>query len=112
LDNIKAAWQNLVENLGRVKMSVATYLNEGEPLKLDGNTLVISFPKNYSLHKESLEKKEIKMLIEKTISEIFNENILVNFILAAQTRQTDDAREHPIVKSAMNMFGARLVKEE
>ncbi|MFA5276645.1 MAG: DNA polymerase III subunit gamma/tau, partial [Candidatus Omnitrophota bacterium] len=112
LDNIKAAWQNLVEHLSRVKMSVATYLNEGEPLKLDGNTLIISFPKNYSLHKESLEKKEIKTLIEKTISEILNENILVNFTLTAQAKQGDDAREHPIVKSAMDMFGARLIKEE
>ena len=112
LDNIKNAWQNLVANLGQVKMSVATYLNEGEPLKLEGNTLVISFPKNYSLHKESLEKKEIKALIEKTIFEIFNENILINFVLTAQARHTNEIREHPIVKSALDMFDARVIKED
>jgi len=92
-------------------MSTATYLNEGEPLKLDGNILTISFPKNYSLHKESLEQKEVKVLVEKTISEILKENIFVNFILSAQAKHSDDARKHPMVKSAMDMFGARFIKE-
>jgi len=112
LDNIKEAWQTLVLNLGRVKMSVATYLNEGEPLKLDGNILTVSFPKNYSLHKESLEKRETKELIEKTIFEIFKEDILLNFILTAQPKQTDEVREHPTVKSALDMFDARVIKED
>ena len=72
----------------------------------------MSFPKNYSLHKESLEKRETKELIEKTIFEIFKEDVMVDFILTTQARQSDEVREHPTVKSALDMFDARVIKED
>jgi len=111
-DSIKGAWQNIVNNLGRIKMSVATYLNEGQPLKLQGNILTVSFPKNYSLHKESLENKDNKAIIEKSISELFNTNLKVNFILSEQGRQKEDNGNSPFIKSALEMFDGRVIKEE
>lgn len=112
LDKIKDAWQNIINNLGRIKMSVATYLNEGEPIKVQGSTVVISFPKNYSLHKESLERHENRALIEKSLSELFNVNLKVNFILSAQNLQKEDSEKNPFVKSALEMFEGRVIKEE
>jgi len=112
LDNVRQVWENIINNLGRIKMSVATYLSEGQPVKLERNILTVSFPKNYSLHKESLEKKENKEIIEKNIRELLNTNVRVNFILSAEEKQKDNSENHPFIKSALEMFNGRVIKEE
>jgi DNA polymerase-3 subunit gamma/tau len=111
LEQVKAVWNNIVNNLAAVKMSVSTYLSEGEPVKVQGDILTVSFPKNYSLHKESLESKENKALIEKVASELCNAPLRVNFILVEEGRYDHDVHNNPFVKSALDMFGGRVVRE-
>jgi hypothetical protein len=72
----------------------------------------VAFPKSCSLHKESLESKENKAMVEKAASELCNASLRVNFILTAQEKQNVDARSNPFIKSALEMFGGRVVKEE
>ncbi|MCX5713448.1 MAG: hypothetical protein NT033_01270, partial [Candidatus Omnitrophica bacterium] len=112
LDDAKRLWQNAIEVLSKIKISVASYLGEGTPVKLEKNTLIISFPKNYSLHKESMETKENKPLIEKAFSDVLNANLKVNFILAKEESVRNDITHHPAVKSALEMFNGRVIKEE
>jgi len=112
LENVKNVWGNIINNLAKIKMSVSTYLSEGEPVKVQGNLITVGFPKSCSLHKESLDRKENKDLIEKTASELCSADLRVNFILVAQMRQETDARSHPFIKSAIEMFGGRVVKED
>lgn len=112
LDSVKDAWGNIVNNLAKIKMSVSTYLSEGEPTKVQGDVLTIAFPKNYSLHKESLDRKENKLIIEKIISESCNANLRVNFVLAAEMKQDKDTRSNPFIKSALEVFGGRVIKED
>ncbi|MDD5097907.1 MAG: hypothetical protein PHU59_05430, partial [Candidatus Omnitrophica bacterium] len=112
LENIKNVWGNIVNNLAKIKMSVSTYLSEGDPTKIQGEVLTIAFPKNYSLHKESLDRKENKLIVEKAIFECTNADLRVNFILAEQVKQGTDAHSNPFIKSALEMFGGRVVKEE
>ena len=112
LDNVRSLWRTVIDNLEGVKMSVATYLNEGEPVSLENNILTISFPKDYSLHKESLDKQENKAIIEKIISEIFNSKLRVNFILSKETvSKKEDNDNNPFLKSALEMFKGRVIKE-
>ncbi|TAM40437.1 DNA polymerase III subunit gamma/tau [bacterium] len=112
LDNVKNAWGNIVNNLAKIKMSVSTYLSEGEPTRVQGDVLTVAFPKNYSLHKESLERKENKLIIEKAISESCNASLRLNFVLDSQAKQETDARSNPFIKSALDMFGGRIVRED
>lgn len=112
LDNIKESWQNIVKNLSAVKMSAATYLNEGEPVKMQGNLITVSFPKNYSLHKESLEGKDNKAIIEKSVSELFQTNLRLNFILSQESKQEDTNQNHPFLRTALDMFGGRIIQGE
>jgi DNA polymerase-3 subunit gamma/tau len=111
LDAIRGSWQNIIDNLAKVKMSVATYMNEGEPVKIEGNTLTISFPSNYSLHKESLEQKDNKAIIEKCLSELFKVDLRIVLTLSSQRKENEDGKNHPFVKSALEMFNGRVVKE-
>jgi DNA polymerase-3 subunit gamma/tau len=112
LENVKNVWGNIINNLSKIKISVSSYLSEGQPTKIHDNLITIALPKSCSLHKESLEKKEHKDMIEKTASELCNADLRVNFILTAQMRQESDTRSNPFVKSAIEMFGGRVIKEE
>jgi len=112
LEEISGIWQKTIDSLSGVKISVATYLSEGSPLEVKKNILTVSFPKNYSLHKESLEKKENRSLIEKELSGLLNKNIRVHFVLSEEKKTTNDTRENPLIKSALNTFNGRVIKEE
>ncbi|MDO8489767.1 MAG: hypothetical protein Q7S42_06665, partial [Candidatus Omnitrophota bacterium] len=112
LENIKNTWSNIVDNLAKIKMSVSTYLSEGEPTRVQGNMVTVAFPKTCSLHKESLDKKENKAMIEKTASELCNADLRLNFILVADLARDTDTRSNPFVKSAIEMFGGRVIRED
>lgn len=112
LEDIKKEWRHILDLLKGIKISVATYLNEGSPLKVEKNILTIAFPKNYSLHKESLERKENKAIIEKTLSEILKTSLKINFILTQEKVQLDNHVDNPLIKTALQTFNGRVIKEE
>ncbi|MCX5694747.1 MAG: DNA polymerase III subunit gamma/tau [Candidatus Omnitrophica bacterium] len=111
LEKVKEVWDSIINNLSTIKMSVSTYLSEGEPMKVQGDLVTVAFPKSCSLHKESLDKKENKALVEKAASELCNADLRINFVLNAEMKRDVDARSNPFVKSALEMFGGRVVKE-
>jgi DNA polymerase-3 subunit gamma/tau len=110
LDNIKDAWQNVLDSLSRVKISAATYLSEGEPFKLSGNLLTVAFPKSHSLHKESLERRENREMIEKNLTEALNVPLRVSFVLSADAKPKPDDSGNTFIRSVMDVFGGRIVK--
>ncbi|MDD5774388.1 MAG: DNA polymerase III subunit gamma/tau [Candidatus Omnitrophica bacterium] len=111
LETLKEGWQRMIEDVSRVKISVASYLNEGAPCDLSGNELTIVFPRNCSLHKETLEEKINRNLIEKKLAELFHAGLKLNFVLSQEEKNPEDSLHHPIVQSAMDMFNARVIKE-
>ncbi|MGE5197665.1 MAG: DNA polymerase III subunit gamma/tau [Deltaproteobacteria bacterium] len=112
LDEIKQGWHSIIEALGKIKMSVSTYLNEGSPIKLENNVLTIAFPRDYSLHKESLEAKDNRAIVEQAIAGLFpNVRLKLHFILTRESAVKSEP-ENPILKTALEMFGGRVVKEE
>jgi len=112
LERVKEVWDSIVNNLSKIKMSVSTYLSEGEPTKVQGDLITVAFPKSCSLHKESLERKENKAIVEKAASELCNADLRMHFVLSAEIKQNLDARSNPFIKSALEMFGGRVVKED
>ncbi|HNQ51514.1 MAG TPA: hypothetical protein PKL03_08775, partial [Candidatus Omnitrophota bacterium] len=111
LETLKEGWQRMIEDVSRIKISVASYLNEGAPCDLNGNELTIVFPRNCSLHKETLEEKINRNLIEKKLAELFHTGLKLNFVLSQEEKNPEDSLHHPIVQSAMDMFNARVIKE-
>lgn len=111
LDGVKSSWQSIIDHLGKIKMSVATYMNEGSPTKLENNILTVSFPKDYSLHKESLERPENKLIIERITSEVLSSRLRVNFVLSKETAQKEE-HEDGFLKTALQTFKGRVIKKE
>jgi len=111
LETVKEGWQRMIEDVSRVKISVASYLNEGAPQCLNGNELTVVFPRNCSLHKETLEEKINRNLIENKLAELFHAGLKLNFVLSQEEKHPEDSLQHPTVQSAMDMFNARVIKE-
>lgn len=111
---LKENWPKIIDNLSKVKMSVATFLSEGIPLKLENDILTISFSDTCSLHKETLEKKENRLLIEKMLSQFFKKNLRVKFALSLPKANTGKKAEEKgnsdsFIHSVINVFNARLI---
>jgi DNA polymerase-3 subunit gamma/tau len=111
LEAVKEGWQRMIDHVSRVKISVASYLNEGSPAILNGDQLTVVFPRNCSLHKETLEEKINKNLIEDKLAELFHSGFRLNFVLSQEEKNSETTLQNPIVQSAMDMFNARVIKE-
>ena len=116
--SLDAVWQLLISALKNEKISVASYLAEGEPLGMEGTVAKISFPERLSFHRESLETLENKKLVEKHLSQLLEMEVAVHYesvkelsgqsgVSAGFKTQTP---ENPALKSAMSIFGGRIVK--
>ncbi len=111
-EQVKSLWSEIIQNTSSQKISIGNYLKEGAPDKLQGNMLTILFHKNRSLYKESLEKLENRVMIEKILSETLEADLKVRFVLSEEEKIDDGVVNHPVLQSAMDTFNARLIKEE
>ncbi|HOW42428.1 MAG TPA: DNA polymerase III subunit gamma/tau [Candidatus Omnitrophota bacterium] len=112
LDKIKENWQGIIDHLSKIKISLASYLTEGIPREIKGNLLTVVFPKNLSLHKEALEDKHNRVIVEQNMSEVINNNVRLRFTLSDEEKLDEVGKDHPVLRSALEMFNARLIKEE
>lgn len=130
LSEIQEAWPALLNIIKTKKMSVASYLLDGEITAFKDGILIISFPKNYSLHKEALEKKANKHIIEETLKEVLKKNVCVDFITkdlhkadeaagykdkeaAEKERPTQqESLTEPLIQSAIEIFNGRIIPKK
>jgi DNA polymerase-3 subunit gamma/tau len=117
---VKDAWPILVKAMAVKKMSISSYLAEGEPDSVKGNTIIIGFPKELNFHREVLEGKNNKEAIEQTLSQIMDTAVKISFVaidrkLKEPVPDNNEMREglrtkEPAIGSALNIFGGRIFK--
>jgi DNA polymerase-3 subunit gamma/tau len=109
---VQEQWQELIEEVSKVKISAANYLREGEPQKIEKGLLTVSFPKGFSLHKEALERKENKQVVEEHLSRKYNTHLRVHFVLSHKEKAAiADIKAEPEVQSALEFFGGKIVEQ-
>ncbi|MBN1353809.1 MAG: DNA polymerase III subunit gamma/tau [Candidatus Omnitrophica bacterium] len=127
LQKIRELWPKILQLIKSKKMSLGTFLYEGELLKADRNVLTIGFTKNNLLHKETLEMNTNKKFVEEIICNVVGDNIALNLEVVEnlETKEKEPlpdggntAREfqsagnnkiEPIVESALDIFDGRIV---
>ena len=118
--SLDSVWQPLLGALKTEKISVASYLAEGEPLGFANGVVRISFPERLDFHRETLEASENKKLIEKHLSFLLEFEVRVEFESVKELSQNPagnflraGARPAPaedgVIKSAMDIFGGRMI---
>jgi len=120
ISRVKDAWPILVKAMAVKRMSISSYLAEGEPDSVKGNVIIIGFPKELSFHMEVLEEKNNKDAIEQALSQIMDTSIKMSFI-PTDRKQKETVPDNngmkeelkakePGIDSALNIFGGRLFK--
>ncbi|HTL70230.1 MAG TPA: DNA polymerase III subunit gamma/tau [Candidatus Eisenbacteria bacterium] len=116
---LSAVWQTLLRALKQEKISVASYLAEGEPREIRGGVARVAFPESLSFHRESLETAENRSLIEKHLSAICGLSLRVEFDSVKETAPGTGLPADPApgassppegaIQSAINLFGGKIV---
>ena len=117
---VKNAWPILVKAVAVKKMSISTYLAEGEPDSVRGNTIIIGFPRELNFHREVLEEKHNKDAIEQALSQIMDMPVNMSFVATDRKLKesgpgANDVKEElktkePVIDSALNIFGGRIFR--
>ncbi len=127
-DDIKRAWPSILQTIKGKKMSVGSYLSEGNIEGVEGSCILLSFAEKFNFHKEVLEHSTNKRFVESIISESFGRKIEMRFITVSADERgeekefsKDGAREagplagpegadESIIKSALDIFNGKIVR--
>ena len=128
LQKIKSFWPKIIHLVKSKKISVAMFLSEGALLKVNEQTLFMGFDKDNIFHKEAMEEAANKKFVEEAMEGIIGEKVLLRFEVVERQIEKEpiDAsdgepeevaegmpdkinRIDPIVESALDIFGGRVV---
>jgi DNA polymerase-3 subunit gamma/tau len=108
LDVIKAQWANVLAKIRPHSKQVEAWLRGCEPLSFDGETLTLGF--FYELHKSRIENQpQDKLVIEKGLAEVFGKPLRVKCVLSPKKAKMQAAENDPLIRAAVNQFGAQIV---
>ena len=108
LEDLKTHWNALTHEVSRRKMALAAYLQEGMPCEFKGGRLVIGFLKENTFARDCLNSKENLKFIEEMFSEKLNAPVSVNFKIVDKV---SFGQQEPVVRTALEMFGGKVIKE-
>ncbi len=123
-------WQRVVESVIRHYPNVGTFLEMGMLVKIEGNQVIVGFPKTASVACSRVQKEENRALIAKVCQEVTGATIRLRVVelteepgdgltikqmRAKQQKQDgeallEQARANPMVKHTMELFGGDVVK--
>ncbi len=121
LASFDSVWPSFVQAVKSEKMNVGSYLGEGEPGPLAQGRAVIVFPERHNFFKECLEVVENRFILEKHLSKLLGQEMLISFELIKEISgerlvspeekiAPAPSQDDPTIKSAMNLFGGRLLQ--
>jgi len=89
IEEIRERWEELLESVRKQDTPLHACLIEGLPHRLESNVLYLIFPKNYSFHKDRVEKKS--NIVEEALKGILGKEIKIKCI----TGDTNAASRSP-----------------
>jgi len=134
LDEISAAWSGVVNHIRMKKISIASFLQEGDPVAIEGNKITVGFPKECKLHMEVLTDPGNKKMIELAVKAKLNMDVKIDFkLIEPAARPVKDGGVYdedvspedgssqkraaakdtdPIVNTAIEMFGGEISEDQ
>ena len=109
-ETIKNNWENILQVVRDSRASTHGLLREGEPISFSNNKLEIGFKDGYGFHKEAISKDENKELVEKIISNYFNKNISINFIMIDNFVEEENTTDKDSIQEVTDFFGEDIVE--
>ncbi|MDD3364435.1 MAG: DNA polymerase III subunit gamma/tau [Syntrophomonas sp.] len=104
-DAREVLWNRLLVGVKEKKIPTHALLSQGKLLGVKGDTIFIGFRKGYRFHKERMEEKGNREIVDAVIKEIFKREVEVQFIFLEDSQYNDI-----IVKKAIEYFGEDIVE--
>lgn len=98
-DEVKRVWPEVLKEISKKRMAVATYLNEAHLQDAKNVVVTIGISKNLSFNKEFLEKKENKQLVEELLAGKIDKKLRIQYIFIDKVGQE---RRNNTSKDAVN----------
>lgn len=87
LDEVKTSWQEVLDLVKPVKRTVAAWLELGNPVNTEGNTIIILFEEQNSFGKKNLENPaENRKIVEESFSRVLKKRAKVKFKLSGKEK--------------------------
>ena len=111
------SWPQLLDGISVKKMSVATYLKDSKPIKLEDGVLTIGFDKRALFYKEAVEQRNNQKIIKDKMSELFNTMISLKFELLEDLGNLKDEKEtkdsdNIFLNTVLDVFNGRLFRKD
>jgi len=103
-DALQVLWNRLLAGVKEKKIPTHALLSQGKLLGTKGDSMFIGFRKGYKFHKDRMEEKGNREIVDAVIKEIFNRELEVQFIFLEDSQYNDI-----IVKKAIEYFGEDIV---
>ena len=123
-------WQRVVETVIQNSPNVGSFLEMGTLVKIEGNQVIVGFPKTASVACSRIQKEENRALIARVCQDVTGVSIRLRVVelteepgdgltikqMRVKKQEQDDealleeARANPMVKHAMELFGGEVVK--
>ncbi len=104
-DAREVLWSRLLAGVKDKKVPTHALLSQGKLLGTKGDTMYIGFHKSYKFHKERMEEKGNRDVLDSVIKELFARELEVEFIFLDDNKYNDI-----VVKKAIELFGEDIVE--
>jgi len=119
LSDISKKWPQIITEMSKKRVSLASYLSEAKLHSLEGRILKLSFPKERSFNKEIVEEVKNIKYIEHYLDRYIGHNIGIRCFIAdkpnvakkeTQDSTSKDGEEDSIINELLDTFGGSIHK--
>ena len=104
-DAREVLWNRLLAGVKDKKVPTHALLSQGKLLGMKGDIMYIGFHKSYKFHKDRMEEKGNRDVLNSVIKELFDRELEVEFIFLDDNKYNDI-----VVKKAIEFFGEDVVE--
>lgn len=101
----KALWQKILAGVKEKKIPTHALLSQGKFIGIKDDVIYIGFRKGYKFHKERMEERGNREILEEVLEKIFKRPLEIQFIFL-----DDDQYNDIMVKKAIEYFGEDIVQ--
>ncbi len=123
-------WRKVVESMIKKYPNIGTFLEMGMLVKVEGNQVIIGFPKTASVACSRIQKEENRVLISTICQEVVGATIQLRVVELAENQESgltikqmrvqrqkhdddallEEAKANSLVKQTMELFGGEVIK--
>ena len=83
----------------RRAMVIYASILTGKPIACSKGIVTVEYDEQFKFNKERLDKQEFKTVVNEVFSEVFNDNIKVNFVV--RTSENNEQNVEDVLKSSL-----------